>query len=117
MVAGISGAASGSGAELGDNEGSVLLHAPRNIVSAEAIARWATGRALRDLFIAFPRAILGRSRQATKRKTPAGAMTSAKITPQLRFGFSGSILYWPHQGLNHPLLDTNGAKPYSPAHN
>jgi len=59
MLAGISGATPGSasGAGLDDNDGSVLLHAPRKIVSAAAIARPATGRALRELIIVFPRAI------------------------------------------------------------
>jgi hypothetical protein len=59
MLAGISGATgSGSGAELGDSEGRLVLHAPSNIVSADAIARLATERALRDPIIAFPQAIL-----------------------------------------------------------
>ena len=59
MLAGISGATPGSasGAGLDDNDGSVLLHAPRKIVSADAIARLATVRALRELIIVFPRAI------------------------------------------------------------
>jgi hypothetical protein len=61
MEAGISGAtpgSTGSGVELDDNDGRLmLLHAPRNIVSAEAIARLATLRALPDPIIAFPRAI------------------------------------------------------------
>ena len=66
MVAGISGATPGSasGAETDDNDGRLmLLHAPRNIVSAEAIARLATVRALRDLIIGIPlEQIRGRSR-------------------------------------------------------
>jgi hypothetical protein len=59
MLAGISGATPGSasGAGLDDNDGSVLLHAPKKIVSAAAIARPATVRALRELIIVFPRAI------------------------------------------------------------
>jgi ABC-type Fe2+-enterobactin transport system substrate-binding protein len=61
MVAGISGAtadSAGTGAELDDSDGKLmLLHAPRNIVSAEATARLATLRALPDPIIAFPRAI------------------------------------------------------------
>jgi hypothetical protein len=59
MVAGISGASPGSvaGAELDDNDGSVLLHPPRKIVSADAVARLASVRALRELIIVFPRAI------------------------------------------------------------
>jgi hypothetical protein len=59
MVAGISGATPGSasGDGLDDNDGSVLLQAPRKIVSADAVAKLATVRALRKLIIAFPRAI------------------------------------------------------------
>ena len=60
MVAGISGATPGSasGAGLDDSDGRLmLLHAARKSASAEAIARLATVRALRDLIIAFPRAI------------------------------------------------------------
>jgi hypothetical protein len=59
MVAGISGATPGSGAgegvEFDENDGRLmLLHAPSNIVSAEAIPRLATPRALPDLTMAFP---------------------------------------------------------------
>jgi hypothetical protein len=58
MLAGISGATPGSGwtSELGDvSDGKLmLLHPPRNIVSAEAIARLATTRTLPDPIIAFP---------------------------------------------------------------
>jgi hypothetical protein len=86
MVAGISGASPGSvgGAELDDSDGRLmLLHAASKTVSADAIARLATVRALRELIIAFPRAIpwqiLGRSRQAANRKKPAGAMTSVEL--------------------------------------
>jgi hypothetical protein len=57
----------------------MLLHAASKIVSADAIARLATVRALRELIIAFPRAIPGRSRQAANRKKPAGAMTSVEL--------------------------------------
>ncbi|XIA68068.1 hypothetical protein ACFIOY_11955 [Bradyrhizobium sp. TZ2] len=58
----------------------MLLQAPRNIVSAEAIARLATVRALRDLIIVFPRAIpKGRSREAANRKKSARAMTAGKL--------------------------------------
>src|ERR1700738_5421419 len=52
IVAGISGATPGSGAGEGldENDGRLMLpHAPRNIVSAEAIPRLATPRTLRDL--------------------------------------------------------------------
>jgi hypothetical protein len=58
MVAGISGATPGSGAAVGDdeNDGRLMLpHAPRNIVSAEAIARLPAARALPDLTMLFPR--------------------------------------------------------------
>ncbi|XSC48629.1 hypothetical protein ACF1BQ_001700 [Bradyrhizobium sp. RDT10] len=52
----------------------MLLHAASKIVSADAIARLATVRALRELIIAFPRAIpwqiLGRSRQAAEKQQP-----------------------------------------------
>jgi hypothetical protein len=85
MEAGISGATPGSGgtSELdGPNDGRLmLLHAPSNIDSAEAIARLATTRALPDPIIAFPRAIFGRTRPAANRKTSAGAMTSIKLRP------------------------------------
>jgi len=59
MVAGISGATPGSasGAELDDSDGRLmLLHAASKTVSADAIARLATVRALRELIIEFPRA-------------------------------------------------------------
>jgi hypothetical protein len=82
MLAGISGATPGSGGTSGldVSDGRLkLLHAPRNIVSADAIARLATTRALPDPIIAFPRAISGRTRPAANRKTPAGAMTSLKL--------------------------------------
>jgi hypothetical protein len=50
----------------------MLLHAASKVVSADAIARLATVRALRELIIAFPRAIPwqipGRSRQAANRQ-------------------------------------------------
>jgi hypothetical protein len=57
MEAGIAGATPGSvgGAEEDDSDGRLMLpHAPRNIVSAEAIPRLATARALRDLIMIFP---------------------------------------------------------------
>jgi hypothetical protein len=60
MVAGISGASPGSvaGAELDDSDGRLmLLHAASKVVSADAIARLAIVRALRELIIVFPRAI------------------------------------------------------------
>jgi hypothetical protein len=85
----------------------MLLHAASEIVSADAVASLTTVRALRELIIVFPQAIPGRSRQATNRKKPAGAMTSVKITPPHRFGFRGSIQYWPQEGLN-PLVCLTG---------
>src|SRR3954454_19032161 len=82
MVAGMSGATpgSGGGGELDVSDGRLmLLHAPRNIVSAEAIARLATTRTVPDPIIASPQASFGRSRPAANRKTRAGAMTSIKL--------------------------------------
>jgi hypothetical protein len=104
-VAGISGAALGSGGAEGDDEkdGKLMLpHPPRNIVSAEAIPRLATVRALRDPTMFSPKQIRGRTHPAAKRKTPAGAMTSSQLRwrPDL---VSLSILYPPHQGLNPPI--------------
>src|SRR4029450_4506928 len=37
-------------------------------------------------------------------------MTSVKFTPLHRFGFRGSILYWPQEGLN-PLVCLTGSAP------
>ena len=82
IEAGISGAtpgSKGSGEELDDSEGKLkLLHPAKNIVSADAIARLATVRALRELIIVFPRAIpwqiLGRSRQAANRQPIAKSL-------------------------------------------
>jgi hypothetical protein len=58
MLAGISGATPGSGGgaeEDEENEGMLMLpHAPRNTVSAQAIPRLATARALSDLTMASP---------------------------------------------------------------
>jgi len=86
MVAGISGATPGSasGAELDDSDGRLmLLHAASKIVSADAIARLATVRALRELIIAFPRAIpwqiLGHSRQAANRSQSQKACRSNDV--------------------------------------
>ncbi|WFU20793.1 hypothetical protein [Bradyrhizobium sp. CB3481] len=63
-----------------DSEGKLMLpHAASKTVSADAAARLATVRALRELIIAFPRQFLGRSRQAANRKKPAGAMTSVEL--------------------------------------
>jgi hypothetical protein len=118
MVAGISGATPGSGGALGPDDDSdgrlMLLHAPRNIVSAEAIARLATTRALPDPIIAFPPSIFGRTRPAANRKTPAGAMTSIQLRrrPDL---VSQEASYIGLTKALTPLLDRIGAKPYSPA--
>jgi hypothetical protein len=85
MVAGISGASAGStGVGEPDIDGKLMPppHAPSKTVSADAAARLATVRALRELIIAFPRAIRwqipGRSRQA------AAAQPSAKSLPEQR---------------------------------
>jgi hypothetical protein len=89
MVAGISGAALGSGATAGDDEKDgrlMLLQAPRNIVSAEAIPRLATVRALRDLTMAspkqFPAAPIRSQAQNSCRSNDV-----QQITPELRFSF------------------------------
>ncbi len=95
----------------------MLPHAPRNIVSAEAIPRLATARTLHDLTMVSPEQIRGRTRPAAKRKTPVGAMTSSKLRRRSDLVSGLSILYPPHQGLNCPLLDRTGVKPYSRAHN
>jgi hypothetical protein len=58
MVAGISGTGACSGPTEGDDEKDgrlVLLQAPRNSVSAEAIPRLATVCALRDLTMVSPK--------------------------------------------------------------
>src|SRR3569623_1411002 len=116
MVAGISGASPGSVGGALDDVDKLMPppHAPSKAVSADAAASLATVRALRELIIAFPCAILwqilGRSRPAANRKTPARAMTSDKNTPLIRIGFRGSILYWPLEGLN-PLVCLTGAAP------
>jgi hypothetical protein len=55
------------------------LHAASKIVSDDAIARLATVRALRELIIAFPRAIPWPLPSAANRKKPAGAMTSVEL--------------------------------------
>jgi hypothetical protein len=107
MVAGISGATPGSGAGsvFVDIDGRLkLLHAPRNSVSAEAVASLTTVCALSIPIIPHSPRISRLQRPAAKRKTLAGAMTSAKETQPLRFGFVCSILYWPHQGGNAPKL-------------
>src|ERR1700712_2496972 len=57
MVAGISGAIPGSGGAEGDDENDgrfMLPHAPRNIVSAEAMPRLTTARTLPDLTMVSP---------------------------------------------------------------
>src|SRR5260370_28017540 len=100
MVAGTSG--TGSGATDGDdeNDGRLMLpHAPRNIVSAEAIPRFATARALRDITMAFPRTIRGRTHSAAKRKTAVGAMMSSKLRWR-----SDSVSSSSHDQPRNPLL-------------
>jgi hypothetical protein len=119
MLAGISGATPGSGAAVGDEEklGRLTLpHAPRNIVSAVAIPRLATVRALRDLTMYSPEQIRGRTRPAAKRKTAAGAMTSSKIR------WRSDLVSFKHPIMASPtayplLLDRISVKPYSRAHN
>src|SRR5713226_10560800 len=100
MVAGTSGTGSGATDGEDENEGRLMLpHAPRNIVSAQAIPRLAPARALRDLTMAFPRTIRGRTRPAAKRKTTVGAITSSKL-PSRSGVAPRNILYRPHQRLN-----------------
>src|SRR5713226_6667903 len=101
MVAGMSGATPGSGATGADDDpklNPVVSQPPKKTVSAATIARLATGRALHDLIMASPEQIPGRTRHAAKRKTSTGAMV---LRHRARFGFAITILYWPHQGLNH----------------
>src|SRR5450759_3972500 len=120
MVAGISGAMPGSGADVGvedDSEGRLKLpHPPRKIVSAEAIPRLATVRTLSDLTMVFPRANWWPLPSAAKRKTAVGAMTSRKLRRRSDL-VSPSMLYRPHQRIKSPWLDRIGVKPYSRAHN
>ena len=76
-----SGSSSGSGAAVGaddeDSDGRLKLpQAPRNNVSAEAIPRLATVRALSDLTMAFPRTNSWPPHVAANRKTVAGAIRS-----------------------------------------
>src|SRR5258705_12002149 len=100
MVAGTSGTGSGATDGEDENEGRLMLpHAPRNIVSAQAIPRLATARALRDLTMAFPRTIRDLTLPSTKRKTAVGTMTSSKLPP-LSDVVSRTIQYLPHQRLN-----------------
>ena len=94
----------------------MLLQAPKNTVSAETIARLATTRALPNPIIAFPRAIFGRTRPAANRKTRAGAMTSIKLRRRSDLVSQGASYIGLTKALT-PLLDRNGAKPYSPGHN
>jgi hypothetical protein len=79
MVAGISGTGAGSGAAEGDEKDGrlMLLQAPRKIVSAEAIPRLTTVRALRDLTM-VPPSNSRPHRSTAKRKTPAGAIMANK---------------------------------------
>jgi hypothetical protein len=106
----------GSGATAGDDEkdGRLMLpHAPRNIVSTEAIPRLATARTLTDLIMVSPEQIRGRTRPAAKRKNAVGAMTSTN--------YAAAPIWFPKasyirltKGLT-ALLDRIGGKPYSPA--
>ena len=79
----------------------VVSQPARTTDSIEMMARLANGRALPDLIMGIPRLFQGRSRPAAKRKTPTGAMTSDNLRRGPRHGFRNTILYWPHQGLNH----------------
>src|SRR2546430_3106495 len=101
MVAGMSGATPGSGATLGPDDdpklNPVVSQPPKKTVSAETIARLATGRALHDLIMASPRTNSRPHRPAAKRKTPTGAML---LRHRVRSGFPINIRYWPHQGHN-----------------
>ena len=90
--------------------GSCCCTPASKIVSADAIARLATVRALRDLIIAFPRAIPWPLPSSSQAQNSCRSNDVHQITPRLRFGFRGSILYWPHQGLN-PLVCLTGSAP------
>src|SRR5437899_4117253 len=96
MVAGTSGATPGSGAVEGDdeNDGRLMLpHAPRNIVSAEAIPRLPTARALRDQTMVFPRAYSWPHPPRSQAQNCCRSNDVQQITLALRFGF-----------LKHPIL-------------
>jgi hypothetical protein len=54
MLAGISGSGAGGGDDEERPGEFMLVQAPKNIVSAEAIPRLATERALHDLTMVFP---------------------------------------------------------------
>jgi hypothetical protein len=88
MVAGISGTGAGSGAAEGDEKDGrlMLLQAPSKIVSAEAIPRLTTVRALRDVTMVspkqFPAAPIHSQTQNSCRSNHGQQMT-----PALRFSF------------------------------
>jgi hypothetical protein len=119
MVAGISGATPGSGgaAEGEDNDGRLMLpHAPRNIVSADAIPRWATVRALHDLTMASPE----QNSWPLPSRSQAQNFCRSNDAQQLRrrsdlVSFKASYIGLT-KGLT-PLLDRISVKPYSRAHN
>jgi hypothetical protein len=101
MLAGISGAGAGSGGAEGEDEKDgrlMLLHAPRNIVSAEAIPKLATVRLQRRPTMFFPNSRPHPSR--SQAQNPCRSNDVQPITRPLRFSFFESILYPPHQGLN-----------------
>jgi hypothetical protein len=109
MVAGISGASPGS-AGGGDPEdiGPKLMpppHAPSKTVSAEAAARLATVRALRELIIAFPRAIAGRcltdSLAAPVKRPMRNQAQKACRSNDLRQNYAAAPIWFPNQ---HPIL-------------
>jgi hypothetical protein len=93
MVAGISGTGAASGPTEGDDEKDgrlVLLQAPRNIASAEAIPRLATVCALRDLTMVSPKqlpAALIRSQIYCQTQNSCRSNDVPQITPALRFSF------------------------------
>jgi hypothetical protein len=86
MLAGISGTGAGSGAEDDEKGGRLtLLQAPSNIVSAEAIPRLTTVRALRVLTMVspkqFPAAPIHSQTQNSCRSN------NVQMTPAPRFSF------------------------------
>src|SRR4051794_41192311 len=114
MVAGISGPTPGSETAGADDDPKlkpVVSQPPKKTVSAETIARLATGRALRDLIMASPEQIPGRT-------VP---QPSAKNQPEQCCYAIGSglvSLSTSDIGLTKAitaLLDRTAAKPYFPA--
>jgi hypothetical protein len=92
MLAGISGTGAGSGAE-GDDEKDgrlMLLQAPRNIASAEAIPRLTTERALRDLTMVSPKKFPAapiHSQIYCQTQNSCRSNNVQQMTPALRFSF------------------------------